>query len=384
MSEVVAPTKAPTKGKTRKLKAKLVIPDESMAIKDQVKLFYQQREKDPQHFVYTPEGALRIQGVEGVADRSLPLRYFSALQPEERQELETRRMDDMMEVETAYDQALLELREAVARYRENGFLAEDANAVVRANEEVRLNSVLRSSLAYPSKWIDVVENPSVNEIFLRQRYEDRKMGYDVFLFKRQDMAFQDAWGHYRDAPPTEVMAGGGNTNVIFITDAEEKDTGIFHPAFMREFVFTETRYVSPYQAFEAERFKELGNESIRKQILGTRSARTIHNIAEKEDQQIMNVGKRWEDILDAFYSQHKDLSDKLKATGSAKFHLMDKQIGSQAFIEALEKTRVKLREEDVDAEKGPQIAKESVITEDEQKLAKKAAIINNFKRRGGF
>ena len=63
---------------------------------------------------------------------------------------------------------------------------------------------------------------------------------------------------------------------------------------------------------------------------------------------------------------------------------MDKEIGSQDFIDALENIRTRLREESDDAEKAPQVAKESVITEEEQKKAKKAAIINTFKRRGGF
>lgn len=369
--------KAATRGKTRKVR----ITKEPTNDVERMKYFYQMRAKDPFHFVYTPEGDLRIQGMKNVPDRTIPLRYFSELQPEERKELETRRENDLLEIEAAYEQALLALRSAVAKYRESGELDEDAAAVVRANEEVRLTSVLRSSFAYPSKWIKDIENPTTSEILLAKRHEERKMGFDVFLFKRLDMSAKDAWGHYRARPePGSIMEGGGETVTLFIDTPENEETGRFHPAFSHEFIFEETRYVSPYQAYEAERFRELGNEAIRKQILGTRSARTIHALGEKEEGQVANPAQLWEDILDAFYSQHSDFAKKLKETGSAKFHMMDKQMGSQVYVDALEKIRTRLRE-NPDADKAPQIAKESVITEDEQKKAKKGAIINNFRRR---
>lgn len=371
--------KVAARTKTRKVRGAMKEPTTDV---ERMKYFYQKRAKDPIHYTYTPEGDLRIQGVKDVPETTIPLRYFSALEPEERKELEIKRETDILEIETAYEQSLLALRDAVAKYRESGQLEEDAIAVVRANEEVRLNSLLRSEFAYPTKWIKDIENPSVSNILLSQRYETRKMGFDVFLFKRLDMSKKDAWGHYRARPvATDAGQSGGSSEVLFITEADDKELGHFHPAFAREFVFEETRYVSPYQAYEGERFRELDNEAVRKQILGTRSARTILNIAEKEDGQVADPAKLWEAILDALYSQHKDLAEKLKATGSAKFHLMDKQFGSQIYVDALEKIRTRLREEALDTEKAPQEVKESVITEDEQKKAKKAAIINNFRRR---
>lgn len=371
--------KIAARGKTRKAR----VTKEPTTDVERMKYFYQKRAKDPIHYTYTPEGDLRIQGLKNVPDSTIPLRYFSALEPEEHKEIENKRITDILEIETAYEESLLALRDAVAKYREGGQLDEDAIAVVRANEDVRLNSLLRSQFAYPTKWVKDIENPSVNDIMLTQRYEIRKMGFDVFLFKRLDMSKKDAWGHYRPRPAAGegVAQAGGSSEVIFITDAEDKETGHFHPAAIHEFVFEETRYVSPYQAYEGERFRELNNEIIRKQILGTRSARTIQNIAVKEEKQVADPAKLWEDILYALYSQDNELAKKLQATGSSKFHLMDKEMGGQIFVDALEKIRTRLREEAEETEKAPQEVKESVITEEEQKKAKKAAIINNFRRR---
>ena len=366
-------------------------PSNPVSDKELMEDFYKKRSKDPLHYIYTPEGNLLSKGIKKkdgtiVPDRTIPLRPFSSLLPEEREQLEQDRLEALADIEADYEQSLIELRLAVKRFHESGRLPQDARAVVNANQKVQKNDLERSKIAYPMKWIKVLENPSVNEILLNQRYETRKMGYDVYLFKRQDLEPQYFWGQYRKrGEDGKAMAGGGeNIEILFITDVNNEKTGHFHPAFEKEFVFAETQYVSPYQAFEAERFRELENESIRKQILGTRSARTIKNLVEKEDKQVEKPDELWEDILDAFYSQHKDMAEKLKSTGSAKFHLMDKEIGSQDFIDALENIRTRLREESDDAEKAPQVAKESVITEEEQKKAKKAAIINTFKRRGGF
>jgi hypothetical protein len=84
--------------------------------------------------------------------------------------------------------------------------------------------------------------------------------------------------------------------------------------------------------------------------------------------------------LEAYYSQIKDASDKLKATGSARFHMMDKIIGSPDYAVALANVRTKLKERESDAPANIDAIKQSVITESEQKKAKVGAIINNFRR----
>jgi hypothetical protein len=90
----------------------------------------------------------------------------------------------------------------------------------------------------------------------------------------------------------------------------------------------------------------------------------------------------WEDILESFYTQHKDATEALKATGSARFHMMDKQIGTPVYANALASVRTKLKEKENDAPGFLDKVKQSVISEKEQNNAKVGAIINNFRRRG--
>jgi predicted NAD-dependent protein-ADP-ribosyltransferase YbiA (DUF1768 family) len=347
---------------------------------DKMRDFYKRRAKDPIHYVYTPEGDLRIQGLEGKPEEIIPLRYFSALTEEEREEILRQRQEEIEEVEAAYEDSLRSLREAYANYLATG---QGEAAVVLANMEVRDTSILRSKAAYPSRWIADINNPTINTILLQQRYETRKLGYSAYLFKRQDMSKRNAWGRYRDAPPPAEgsMSGGSSQPIRFITTPEEKENGIFHPTSLHEFVFNETRYSSPYQAFQAERFRELENEAMRKQILGTRSSRTIKSLVQKEEQLPKDSKKLWEDIVFAMCKQ-TDLGAKLKETGSAKFHNMDKEFGSQDYTDALEHVRLLLLEEEAEKEAEPQAVRESVISEEQQKEAKKGAIIHNFRKRG--
>jgi hypothetical protein len=87
----------------------------------------------------------------------------------------------------------------------------------------------------------------------------------------------------------------------------------------------------------------------------------------------------WEEILFQQFYQHPDVRKELDATGTDKFHVMDKEIPAEYGM-ALEKARLRLRELG-DNELDHQEVKEKVITEEEQKKAKVGAIIHNFKRR---
>jgi hypothetical protein len=377
--EPVAPVTTVATKRTSRKKKKIVIVNEPTDPVEQMRLLYKLRAKKPLRYMYTPEGELIDKDGEYPSAR---LRPFSGLTPEERHELENQRETDLKSAEETYETALIELRSALDLFE--GDPDGPVLSVVRANEKVREASLLRSSLAYPLKWTTIAENPEIRDVLLSEIYESRKMGYDVFLLKRRDMIQENYLGRYREVGEVLEQQGGSLNSqlqkVLFITEPEDPETGIFHPAFIAEFNFNGTRYSSIYQAYEGERFKELNNEILRKQILGTRSARTIHTLVEKEPIQPKDPRGLWQDILEAFYLQQKDAAQRLLNTGSAKFHLMDKQFGNQLFIETLEGVRTFLRENEGDGST-PLSITESVITEDEQKKARTGAVINNFRRR---
>ena len=344
--------------------------------------FFTGRMTDTEHYTYTPEGNLQISGVKGVPDTVIRMdKKFVKLNEADYETLRVQRQDNLKKAEAEYEAALAALRSAHDEYALNKD-ASSAAKVVAANKTVEEKGKIVSRIAFPEKWTDVVPSIEVNKVLMQyDPYEKRKMG-PVFLLKHHDLPLSDAWGHYEDRTAGEEekdeMEGGG-LRIRFITDVEDKSTGHFHPFYVRNFVFNETEYCSTYQAYQAERFKELGEEELRKQILGTRSGRTMHTIALRNTTLPKTPQALWEDILFHFFHQHKDLAKELEETGSDKFHVMDKQIPAD-FAPALEKARLKLRElGDTEVMEGE--VKEKAITEEQQKKAKVGAIVNNFRRK---
>jgi hypothetical protein len=235
---------------------------------------------------------------------------------------------------------------------------------------------------YPERRIDDVSNPEIRSILLQLTHEERKLGYDAFLFKRYALSRQDAEGHYRAHGEAGNAMLGGGTTVLFLTTADDPKAGHFHPIFETEFVYNETKYASPYQAYETERFKELEDEQMVKKLLGTRSARTIQQLVAQDPRPPKNAESLWTEILEDLYTQNKAMADKLKETGSARFHMMDKQYGTPLYANALVTVRTSLKEREGDAPSGGGVVKQSVISEMEQEKAKVGAIINTFRRRG--
>jgi hypothetical protein len=202
------------------------------------------------------------------------MRAFSALEPEELKEIEDTQKEMVKEDNDKYVVLLNELRTANEAYNPGD--PETLSKIVRLNEQLREITVSKTSLLYPERWISNVENPTIKDILLDQTHEERKMGYDIYMFKRYSLSRQDVEGHYREHGRFRPGGmEGGNTVVLFLTNTEDQQTGLFHPATEKEFVYNETKYASPYQAYEVERFKEVEDDIMVKKLLGTRSAKTM-------------------------------------------------------------------------------------------------------------
>ena len=344
-----------------------------------IEAFFKGREKDPQHYTYTPEGHLQIRGVKGVADQVIRFPYkFQPMTEAMYAEAMEERTKELDSIEKDFESAIATLRIVMEQYKSG---TASADLVVAQNAAVLEVVKRRSKAAYPERWIDILERPVIKDILMMvEPFEKRKMEGAAYLLKHHELSRKQAWGTY-----VARTSGGGQEEegapirIRFLTDINDPDNGHFHPFTQRNFVFNETEYCCPVQAYEAERFKELGKEDLRKQVLGTRSGRTIHSIAIKDKALPNQPQKLWEDILFHFFQQHPELRKELDATGTEKFHVMDKEVPAE-YGQALEMARLRLREladKDVDHQE----IKERAITEDEQKKAKVGAIVANFKKK---
>ena len=89
---------------TKTRKKRIVIKNE----KEPSKLidFYKARLKDPLHYTYSEQGDLQIQGAKGKNDEIIRLKSHTALRPEERKELEDKRLEKLQELEVKYEEII--------------------------------------------------------------------------------------------------------------------------------------------------------------------------------------------------------------------------------------------------------------------------------------
>lgn len=370
--------------RTRKFKVVEDVKPEELSYQQQLQRFYSSRQKDPQSFTYTPEGNL-LEKKAGVEQATIPLRRFRDFTLEERNTLEEDRLKKLVEQENKVDLALAKLRAAFEQY-ENGRGTQ--KGIYLANKEVAEQHALLSSIKHPKRVIESVDGLEYQNIRFDMRGDDRALGYDVFLLKNADYPFENLYGRYMTPEEEEALKaqaqgqgqqGGHSTEVYILDSAEDPDMGGFHPSFTKDFSYSSTQYASPLQAFEVERIRGLKNDALAEQLLKTRSARTIHNLAQQEKTPAPNAFELWTGILKAYYQQDKQWAEKLKGTGDALFVLRDSTIpSSQEFLRALLAVRASLREGDEQQVTGDIVKR--AITEEEQKRAKVAAILRN--RRG--
>ena len=237
----------------------------------------------------------------------------------------------------------------------------------------------RNKAMYPERYIVIGDNPEIRSVLTEQKYEARKLGHDVFIVKYSPLARKDMFGHYA---AVEEQAGGdpveGEITILstLIDSPEDKDLGYLHPCYMKDFTYGGLTYAFPLQAFEATRLKGLKQDTFVDEIMKTRSSRTVKNIAARNSTPAQNAYELWSAILKAYYQQHQDLGKKLADTGDNLFRLAETSPSTSQYLKALFTVRASLRESQPSAEDVEvPVSTGGVITEEQQRMAKLAAIL---------
>ena len=359
----------------RKIKVVSESRPEAIKPEEEIGAFYKKRGKAKtfKDYSYTPEGNLIITDQE--PPKTIALRKFRALTDEELQKINEERGQKIISAEEAFDKTSDLLRKAYVRYKEGGSAAD----VVRINKLVKAAEQQRNKAMYPERFITIEPNPEVRSIIFEQKYEQRKMGHDVFLLKYMPYSKKDLFGHYVGPEETKMDGGSDDEHVItvmstLIESPEDKDLGYLHPCYMKDFSYGGVTYAFPLQAFEVTRLKGLKQDSLVEEIMKTRSPRTVKNIAARDSTQTQNAYELWSAILKAFYQQHQDLAKKLEETGDNLFRLAENAAATSQYLKALFSLRASLRESQPTDVEVP-VATSSVITEEQQKRNKLAAIM---------
>ena len=359
----------------RKMKVVSESRPEAIKPEEEIGAFYKKRGKAKtfKDYSYTPEGNLIITDQE--PPKTIPLRKFRPLTGEELQKINEERGQKIISAEEAFDKTSDLLRKAYVRYKEGGSAAD----VVRINKLVKAAEQQRNKAMYPERFITIEPNPEVRSIIFEQKYEQRKMGHDVFLLKYMPYSKKDLFGHYVGPEETKMDGGSDDEHVItvmstLIESPEDKDLGYLHPCYMKDFSYGGVTYAFPLQAFEVTRLKGLKQDSLVEEIMKTRSPRTVKNIAARDSTLAQNAYELWSAILKAFYQQHQDLAKKLEETGDNLFRLAENASATSQYLKALFSLRALIRESQPTDVEIP-VATSSVITEEQQKRNKLAAIM---------
>ncbi len=386
----------------------------------EIQNFYKFMVKKPNLYRISETGTLDTFKKDGSADKSITLKNYRPITPDERQVMEDLRLEQLAALDILFETERRKLREALLNYKSS----KNIGPVLLANQEVKDIELRRVKMRTAVRGIKDIPMPKTNEILFDQPYEERKIFGDYNLFGRKDVLAKGLvalerrtfpatlhYGRYEEAGavttglPEEgsaagvssgariTLATGVSARIFFEPDNEQN--GFLSPAWPAKLVYNGTEYSSAYQAFEATRAETLGNKEVRAAILKTRSERTIRLLGKKVKGTLPNLSAVWTPILTALYEQHPELVGQLQSTGQDILVYADPDVGgggvgrgtkdkkvldpatwqSENVVgKILESLRARFREG------GPAVApveeaKEKVISEGEQAQAKKAAII---------
>lgn len=359
------------------------------------------------------DGVLQLYKKDGNLESTIVPKKYRPIKDDERKEMEEDRIQKLIQLDQEFEEKKVILRQALESYRETGAI----NPVLIANAEVEKVEMKRVAVRSPIRNTRQIPAPVANQVLFDQPYETRKLFaarslFDkdqlrdgIFQLERRNFPNTLFYGRYEDVPGAGSVVESKKDGRLRLTtgafarilsDPDDPQNGMFTPLHTAEFVYKGTQYSSAFQAYEAERMAEQGQEQIRKALLRTRSYRTIRALTKKIVGQVKDSRATWTAILTEVYKQNPAEAAALAATGQDVFVYADPTIGAggigmeptNKFIldpnkwpsknivgEVLATIRATYREQGT-AVAPPPVASEAVISTKEQVAAKKGAIIN--------
>ena len=392
--------------------------------------FFKKRTKLPGQYRIDKNGNLEIgegKGKTKAAAGTIQLQRFVPLEPSEREAIEEARRTALEELDQSYEDEIKALRAAWEDYETSGNMRQ----VLLTNQNVADIDARRNAVRSAIRDIYAMDNPTVNKIILSDRYETRKMFgmkdyFDQELYRMAFYTFAPEVDQGKYVPdeiadleekkgaaeegadrPDEMiyrqrLKDGRMARIFYDTDSDVN--GFMSPMWVVDFttnISGEIRYSSAIQAYEVERAKELGKDDVAANLLRTRAPRTIRLLTRSIKEHPKDARGLWVKIYTSIYEQHPNLKARLLDTGSDTLVFADvrdgpsgiglsptdslaldpaRWKGENAVGLAQETVRTRVREGGEEEGAGAVTAVGGSITEDDQKRAKVAAIINARRR----
>ena len=277
------------------------------------------RTKAKQYYNVSEKGDLNILDASKNVISTIPLQYYRAYSKEELDNLEKERRKAIIEVEE-------EIESNKKLFRETN----DMEIKFNINSEIQVLELKRSSLISPYKSIKDVKSIDIKDILLEEEKEKRKMGDIVYQVVTRNFPLWKLYGKYTVSKevldvvqqkgvrlePGEVFLTNGRVARLFNKEDDEHN-GFLSIYLVKEFIYNDINFSSPYQAFEYTRLKLLKQDALADKLLTTRSVRSIRHWVKETRTMVPETKQLWEEILKEFYTQNSDIMKKLLETKDA-------------------------------------------------------------------
>jgi predicted NAD-dependent protein-ADP-ribosyltransferase YbiA (DUF1768 family) len=385
-------------------------------IQSKVKTFFTKMTKKPnkrskkrEYYIISEKGDLVTLDDKKEVISTIVLQYYRPYSTEELETIEKARIDAIIEVEE-------EIEAQKKRYREE----DDMELKFNINSEIQNLEIKRNYFISPYKTIKDVKKIDISEIILDEKKETRKMGDTVFQLVTRNFPLWKLYGKYTATKeilnvteqkgvrlePGEVFLTNGRVARLFNKEDDEHN-GFLSIYLIKDFVYNDINFSSPYQAFEYTRLKLLKEDALADKLLTTRSIRSIRHWVRETRTMIPETEQLWKEILKDFYTQHSELMKKLLETkddilafvskakylGGIGIDIDDEQrLDTSAWKyknnivgEVLMKLRSEMLQGDEEAESKQAVEyDDSVVSEEEVENKKKGAIISAMKKKVSF
>jgi predicted NAD-dependent protein-ADP-ribosyltransferase YbiA (DUF1768 family) len=299
----------------KKKERQIAIPKDSAT-------FFRARAKNVKMFQFTADGNLQVPELRGEVAKVIDIPYYRHVNDEEIALDEQERFEKLQGVEREFDETFKLLRAAILEWRQTGFSSD----VIKYQRDLQRLDAQRTQLRSPLRWTKTYKNLEVSRILLSEVYEKRKIGYPVAALKTRTMTFETMFraSSSPPAPSSEVVqeeleeeAEGEPEDFIVFLKPDDVAHGFLSPYTMVEFIYNSTKYNCVLQAYEGERLNLLNRKDIRPVLLKSRNPSQMRLIAAKVTGQLENPRELLVNILKALTSQHPNLADSLRETGTS-------------------------------------------------------------------
>ena len=226
--------------------------------------YYKGKSKKQDLYGYDDDGNLVEYNKEGTVIKTIALPNYRPPTFEEFDEMEKERMDAITLATKEFEDARIELRNALTR-------PEIADSeVLRINRNVREADIKLQVARFPLRYIESDEKYEIRNIDFDQPSEQRKYPYDIAILKTSPFTLQKQYvriGKVAEQPLISVAeanaaaAAARTGSVILFAEPETNDYGFLSLNWTVEIEFNAKMYNSAKQAIAAELAKSFNDEN---------------------------------------------------------------------------------------------------------------------------